>query len=184
MFVEEASINRVSLLQGDIIADIQLLGALNYQEIQYLMPTMQGADSRGWTSLAKREVGSAMIVSHSCEIAQENSVKVTSIILAPLRDASKATKPEKLQELIDSNFIGALDKQASYLKYFYVPENEKMGLKGAAVADFSKLFSIRKGSYEYVLERKVLEMQDAAREQMALKLALYFYRSAAQASAA
>ena len=184
MFVDETLIDRSSLLQGDIIADIQLLGALNYNEIQYLMPTMEGAESRGWTSLAKREIGSAMVVSHSCEIAQENNVKFTSIILAPLRDASKATNPEKLQELIDSNFIGELDKQASYLKYFYVPENEKMDAKGAAVADFSKLFSVRKNSYDYVLGRKVLQMQDAAREQMALKLGLYFYRSAAETAAA
>ena len=45
--------------------------------------------------------------------------------------------------------------------------------------DFSKLFSLRKNSYDILLPKKVLELSDGAQRSMSLKLALYFARDGA-----
>ncbi len=172
-----------SLLQGDIIADVHLLGALAYQEILLGTPSAGNAEPQAWTIPKGPIRGDAMVLSHSCEIATDNSVKVTSIILAPLRDVSTATKPDRLAELIESNLIASTAAKASYLKYFFVEANPALSYPKGAVVDFSKLFSVRKTSYDYLLERKCLELSDDVRLEMSLKLALYFHRDGSKNAA-
>jgi hypothetical protein len=116
------------------------------------------------------------VLSHSCEVDRANGVKVTSIIVAPLRDLHTATVPAKIEELKASNVISE-GTEASYLKYFYLLPNGKLQHKTGAVVDFSKCFSIRKNAYDYLVSRKVLQLADDARDAFALKLALYFHRS-------
>lgn len=62
-------------------------------------------------------------------------------------------------------------------KYFYLAAHEKLEHKGGGVIDFSKCFSVRKNSYDYLLQRKTLQMQPEIAKAMALKLALYFHRA-------
>jgi hypothetical protein len=167
-----------TLLQGDILTDVQFLGALNYGSIHHHVPAT-GGESTSWTVAKPPEFGVAMVLSHSCEVAKENGVKLTSIILAPMRDISGATPAGKLQELIASNLIDQLDDAgASYLKYFYLEAHEKLPQHAmGSVVDFSKCFSVRKNSYDFLLSKKVLQLNAAMRFSMSLKLALYFKRS-------
>src|SRR5690242_15779836 len=104
MYVSAPEFDSDSLLQGDIIHEIQIFGALNYAAVSHAVPST-GGDPAGWSVSAKPEVRDAMVLSHSCEVAKDNDVKVTSIILAPLRDVSSATSPDRVQELIQSNRI-------------------------------------------------------------------------------
>lgn len=183
VFVSHGQMDTSSLLQGDIIIDVHLLGALTYQEILLGTPSAGNAEPQAWTIPKSPIRGDAMVLSHSCEIATENGVKVTSIILAPLRDVSTATKPDRLAELIESNLIATSGAKASYLKYFYVEPNPSLSYPKGAVVDFSKLFSVRKTSYAYLLERKRLELSDEVRMEMSLKLALYFHRDSSENAA-
>lgn len=175
MFVDETGFEAGTLRQGDIIADIHLLGALNPGGIKFI--TDQSDNKTGWSVENKPEFGDAMILSHSCEIAQENGVKVTSIILAPIRDINSATEPGKRQELIDTNLIEPGATTASFLKYFYLVPNEKLTFANGAIVDFSKCFSFRKNYYEKLVEKKKLQLTNEIRIKMSLKLAAFFYRT-------
>jgi len=55
-----------------------------------------------------------MVLSHSCEVALANKLKLTSIILAPIRSIHKATRTDRIQELINSNLIDRNNPQASF----------------------------------------------------------------------
>jgi hypothetical protein len=174
MYVEQAAIDRSSLFQGDILVDIQLFGVITLSSISFTMDN-QGAKN-GWIVPQKPDFGAAMVLSHSCEIDRSNLVKVTSIILAPLRDLNKITKPEKITEIIQSNDIGQ-GTTYSYLKYYYIPGLDMIGFPDGAVVDFSKCFSIRNKSYDLLLQQKRAQLIEQSADSMARKLALYFYRT-------
>lgn len=97
--------------------------------------------------------------------------------MAPLRDIHKATDPERVHELISSNLIDQYNSKSSFLKYFYVQPNAKLEYNNGAVVDFSKIFSVRNKSYNFLLERKVTQLSEETIISMALKLSLYFYRA-------
>ena len=90
MFLSDAQIERDVLRQGDIIAQVHLLGAINLNNIQY-SSAMNSSSYSSWAILSPPKFGDAIVLSHSCEIAPENRTKFTSIILAPLRDINTAT---------------------------------------------------------------------------------------------
>ena len=175
-FVDAGEVDRTSLRQGDIINDVHLVGAICYRDVFAPASVVAETTMKQWTVSAKLENGPVVVLSHCCEIAKENGVKLTSIILAPLRDVSTAAHPDKVAELIESNELKENGPAFSYLKYFYLPSSSALNFPRGCVADFSKLFSIRKSSYEFLLGKKILQMTDAAREALALKLAVYFYR--------
>jgi hypothetical protein len=168
MFLPDAEIERNTLRQGDILRAVHLQGIHLVND--------QANKSMGWTVPKAPEFGDVAVLSHSCEIDLLNNVKLTSIILAPVRDLHSATDQAKRQELIDSNIITP-GTAGSYLKYFYLAAHEKLEHKAGAVIDFSKCFSVRKNSYDYLLQRKTLQMQPEIAKAMALKLALYFHRA-------
>ena len=176
MFLASDQIEKQCLRQGDIVSQIHLLGAVNINSIYYSSLANQPNEYASWSIPNKPTFGDAMVVSHSYEIARENNVKVTSIILVPLRDLHKATARNRIDELIDSNLIDQNNPAASFLKYFYLPPNPALEYSSGAVADFSKIFSIRKQGYDLLLEKKVAQLTKEASSSMALKLALYFYR--------
>ena len=176
MFLSEDHISHDTLMQGDVVNDIQLLGALNIHTIRYSTSVADPNDISAWTVQAPPKKGPAMVLSHSCEIDRSNMVKVTSIILAPLRDVSSATSPDKIAELKDTNLIDESEPRASFLKYFYVEPNGLLPFTAGAIVDFSKCFSARNKSYDFLLENKILEIEDKFRKSMALKLGLYFHR--------
>jgi hypothetical protein len=177
MFLDDEQIERGTLRQGDIISQIHLLGAINFNSILYSSTAVTPKEYSSWSVPAAPKFGDAMVLSHSCEIALENKVKLTSIILAPLRDIHKATDKERVQELIDSNLIDQLHSRATFLKYFYVIANQKLEYSTGAVVDFSKLFSVRNQSYNALLEKKITQLSEETVVSMALKLSLYFHRT-------
>ncbi len=164
------------LRQGDIIRQVHLCGAINLASVLYSV-TANSQDAASWTVPLPPKRGDAIVLSHSCEIAPENGVKLTSIILAPIRDINTATRPEKIEELIKSNLIDQAKVDASYLKYFYLPPNPLLEHAVGAIADFSKCFSLRKQCYQSLLDNKVIQLTPQAQCEMSLKLALYFHRS-------
>jgi hypothetical protein len=166
--------DRESLYQGDILLDVQLFGVITLSSITFT--TDNQGTRNGWIVPQKPDFGPAMVLSHSCEIDRANLMKVTSIILAPLRDINKVTKQEKVSEIIASNTI---DEHTfySYLKYFYIPALAPVGLPDGAIVDFSKCFSIRNKSYDLLLKKKMAQLNDESTASMARKLALYFYRT-------
>jgi len=174
MFLDEENIERDALKQGDIISQVHLLGAINLRSITYHTPSGE-SEYCGWSIPQKPKLGDAMVLSHSCEISLENKTKVTSIILAPLRDIHKATSPEFIQRLIETNMIDATS-QESFFKYFYVAPNPKLEFTDGVVVDFSKCFSVRKQSYDALLNKKIAQLSQDAAYAMALKLALFFHR--------
>jgi hypothetical protein len=177
MYLADDQIERGILRQGDIISNVHLVGAINIRGIQYSTTASDPDQYVAWSIPSQPKFGDAIILSHSCEIDLENNMKVTSIILAPLRDINTATSPERIQELIDSNEIDRTEPQASFLKYFYFPPNEIMQFNNGAIADFSKCFSLRKQSYEILLQNKITQLTNDATFSMALKIALYFHRN-------
>ncbi len=178
MYLDDESIERGVLRQGDIIADVHLLGAININSIQYT--SIAGSEPNqfvSWLIPTSPKYGDAMVLSHSCEIDPENTIKLTSIILAPLRDINTATAPDKIQDLIESNEIGRTESQASYLKYFYVYPNENLKFHNGAIVDFSKCFSLRRQSYNILRSNKIAQLNSKATSSMALKLALFYHRN-------
>ena len=176
MYRPDDELEKDLLRQGDIVSSVHILGALNLRAIQYQYVGLEASEPVGWSVPAKPTLGPAMVISHSCELDPANDVKITSIILAPLRDLSSATPAEKTAELIASNLIDSSHPTASYLKYFYLEPHAVLQFTAGCVADFSKCFSVRHQSYQQLLNGKVLQLRDDIADSMALKLALYFCR--------
>lgn len=176
MYLDPNSTEADALRQGDVIQDVELLGAVNLDSIQ---KTINSRDEVvAWSMNTPLKKAAVMILSHSCEIALENEIKVTSIILAPIRDINQATSPDKIREVKKSNFVDPNNPRESYLKYFYLEPHEKIRFTDGGVVDFSKLFSVHKSSYERLIEKKILQLRPEIALQMAFKLALYFFRRA------
>lgn len=176
MYLEDGNIQDDALFQGDIVSDVHFIGALNLNSILYLTSAADPNTKTAWSINAKPRFGDAIVLSHNCEISKENTTKVTSIILAPLRDVNTATKPEKLQELIESNIIRP-GQNGSYLKYFYLQPNDRFVYTNGVIADFSKCFSVRNQSFELLLQNKIAQLQEDIVNAMSLKFALYFHRN-------
>lgn len=120
MYVSSSEMVLSDLRQGDIIKNVQIFGAIHYGSVHFI--TNQNGENIAWQSNTKPTIGYAIVLSHSCEIARENGVKLTSIVLAPLRDIETASRPEKIAELIASNKISE-GTEFSYLKYYYLEPN-------------------------------------------------------------
>jgi hypothetical protein len=175
VYLPENEIEMNTLRQGDIISQIHLLGAINLNAVQYSADYL--GKKLGWQVPTAPVFGDALVLSHSCEVELENKVKVTSVILAPIRDVNTATEKEKVAELIKTNLIVENETKASYLKYFFLEPNEKMEHKNGAIVDFSKCFSVRRNAYDHLLQRKILQIKPEVVLSLSLKLGLYFHRS-------
>lgn len=173
MFVPDGELDKKSLHQGDVVSKIHILGAINLNGVTY----SSNVDKKvvGWCVSAEPQYGDAIVLSHSCEVAEENGVKLTSVILAPLRDINKATDSAKIEELKKSNVI-VEGTDTSFLKYFYIEPHAALTIKEGVVADFSKCFSVRKNSYQLLLSRKVAQLKPEVVSAFSMKLALYFHR--------
>ena len=174
MFLPDSEVETGVLRQGDIVSSIHAFGAVNLGAVNCTV--IQEGHKVGYSFANPPDFVDVMVVSHTCEIDTNNRVKVTSVILAPLRDVNKATRPEKIRELIQSNFVSA-GSNYSYLKYFYVESHGRLQYAAGAVADFSKLFSVRKQSVDLLVSNKVAQLNEHAVYEMSLKLALYFHRT-------
>lgn len=173
MYLDNINTEIRVLRQGDVLKDVHTLGAINLNELNY---EINSAGEKIATRIPlKPHFGYVMVLSHSCEIDPTNSVKVTSIILAPLRDVNKATSPDKIKELIDTNILD-LTIESTYLKYFFITPVDSLPFPDGAVVDFSKCFSIRNKSYDTLLQKKVVQLKKDVANKMALKLSLYFFR--------
>jgi hypothetical protein len=173
MYLDDEDTERHTLRQGDILLDIHVLGAITLSQIAYSFDINK--KPIGWGVPFQPTFGPVAILSHSCEIAPENKEKVTSIIVAPLRDLSYATKPDKVELLKSSNLI-AEGIEASFLKYFYLEPHPVLPFPQGAIVDFSKCFSFRNKDYGFLLDHKRLQLKPQIAEMLALKLALYFHR--------
>jgi len=176
MYLGEDSIERSTLRQGDVISGIHLLGAINFKNIHYSSTAGNPDEKASWMMPTQPKFGDVMVLSHSCEVSLENAVKVTSIILAPLRDINSATDKARIDELIQSNLVDQSNPGASFLKYFYLPPNQGMEFQNGAIVDFSKCFSIKKQGYDQLVKNKIIQLTPDNIQSMSLKLALYFHR--------
>jgi hypothetical protein len=174
MYLDNSKFEKDILRQGDIIKNVLLLGAINLNGIQYNID--QQGNKKGWTVSQQPKFSEAIVLSHSCEIDTSNRIKLTSIILAPLRDINKATAKTTIDELKSSNIINS-DTKFSFLKYFYIEPNSFLTYPDGAIIDFSKCFSVKKESYNNLLTNKILSLTNEAADCMALKFGLYFYRN-------
>ncbi|MGA2853679.1 MAG: hypothetical protein ABSE90_06085 [Verrucomicrobiota bacterium] len=168
MFLPPEEIEPDVLRQGDIIAEVPILGAI---QLEKYAPVVDAS----WAVGTKPESGFCMVLSHSCEIALENEIKVTSLILAPIRDVIGAAKPEQFDLLKQSNVL-TKDTATSFLKYFYVEPAPPMPFAKGGLVDYSKLFSLRRHAVKNLVPKKVLQLKPEFVAAMAKKLAIYFYR--------
>jgi hypothetical protein len=162
------------LRQGDIISNTQLLGAINLRGITFINNNKN--ENVGWQCNSKPIFGYAMVLSHSCEIAPENGIKLTSIILAPIRNVDGATDSVKIEALKKSNIL-THETKYSFLKYFFLEPTPEIEFINGSIVDFSKIYSLRKESYNDVLSKKILQLHDSVVENITLKFAVYFYRT-------
>ncbi len=174
MYCEAGEYDAGVLKQGDILSKIHLLGAININAIAYAYSTPMADKCVGWQINNEPKFGDAIVLSHSCELDPLNEVKLTSIILAPLRDINTATPKDKIDALKSSNIV--TENIESFLKFFCLNPNEKLEFKEGAVVDFSLCFSLRKNNYEYLTSKKILQLKSATAKDMARKLALFFSR--------
>lgn len=175
-FVNASEIERETLRQGDIALGVHLVGSICFKDVSVPSSVVAESTFKHWSVAGELLTGPVIVLSHCCELDRQNGVKLTSIVLAPLRDVAKATAPEKVQEIIATNEITRDTPNFTYLKYFYLPPAGPLPFPRGCVADFSKVFSVRKSSYDIVLSKKVLQLTDSTRESMSMKLSLYFYR--------
>ncbi len=147
MYLLESDIEHDILRQGDIISEIQYFGSINLNNILHHQNVSGNIESWGFKN--KPVFGPAVILSHSCELDPSNGIKLTSIILCPLRDINKATSPDKVEELRNTNIITS-ETEATYLKYFYLRPHSYLPFTDGAIADFSKCFSIHKSMYSSI----------------------------------
>jgi hypothetical protein len=180
MYKDEMDFEKDALRQGDIIEDTQIFGAINLKSITFINNAR--SEYEGWQCKAKPIFSYAMVLSHSCELDPANGVKLTSIILAPLRDIDTATDKEKIDDLKNSNLLRP-ERTYSYLKYFFLDPHPKMSFSNGSVVDFSKTYSLKKDSYREILGHKIIQLQDTVVEDIALKYSAYFYRTAGVFSA-
>jgi hypothetical protein len=173
MYFEETSVEIDRLRQGDIVKDVHALGVINLNGISYI--TDEQGNKKGWTVLDLPIFTNVMVLSHSCEIDLTNGIKLTSLILAPLRDINSATRQDKIDELKASNIIKPGITQ-TYLKYFYIEPHPNIYHENGSVVDFSKCFSVRKNCYDLLVKNKVAQLKTDIANSMALKCALYFSR--------
>lgn len=174
MYLEKQDTEFTLLRQGDILEGIQILGAINLGAIN--IATNFKGEQVSWSTATKPIFSSAVVLSHSCEIDPANKVKMTSIILAPIRDLNSASPEEKVKELIESNFVDE-KSEYSYLKYFYLEPHESMPYKNGGIVDLAKCFSVRKNSYEILLGHKILQLKPEVVWRLSFKTALYFHRN-------
>lgn len=178
MYLPEDEIERGALRQGDVISGIHCLGALKVQNIAYT--TNQKDEVISWNVQGKPSYNDVMLLSHSCELDEANTVKVTSAILAPIRKIDEATNAKNVELLISSNIIEQDGgTQASFLKYFYLEPNALMEFADGAIVDFSKSFSVHKSFLPTLLDRKISQLTEETRAAMSVKCALFFHRDAA-----
>lgn len=171
-----ASSNYAVLRQGDVVRNVQCFGVINPNGVQMLTDPKSGQHN-SWMCTAAPKFSDAVVLSHSCEIAKENEMKVTSIILAPMRDVSSGNSQATIDEIISTNLIDVAEPQAAYLKYFWLPPHDKIDFERGALVDYSKCFSVRKQYLDDLIERKALELKDSVRNSFGLKVGLYFARS-------
>lgn len=176
MYLADQDLELGTLRQGDILSKVVIMGALNYNNLSFENNIEGEATSWAYKVLQAPKFCDAMVLSHSCEIAKENGAKVTSIILAPIRGLSGATGKDNIEILKTSNIITD-QTTASFLKYFYIEKNQKLMIQNEdCIVDFSKCFSVRNQSYQYLLDRKILQVNNQIQSAIAKKLAIYFYR--------
>jgi hypothetical protein len=164
------------LRQGDIIENTQILGAINLRSITFINNYKN--EPEGWQCKAKPVFSYAIVLSHSCELDPSNGIKLTSIVLAPLRDIDTATEKTKTEDLKNSNLLIKGIKY-SYLKYFFLEPHPKINFSNGCVVDFSKVYSLRKESYNSILEHKIIQLEESMVENIALKFSAYFYKKQA-----
>jgi hypothetical protein len=162
------------LKQGDIISNTQMLGAINLKNLTFINNNRN--ENVGWQCNSHPIFGYAMVLSHSCEIALENGIKLTSIILAPIRDIDTATDPARIEDLKKSNILTQETKN-SFLKYFFLEPTPEIEFTNGAIVDFSKIYSLKKDSYNDILSKKILQLHTQVVENIILKFAVYFYRT-------
>jgi hypothetical protein len=161
------------LRQGDIIENTQMLGAINLKSITFIKD--YNNEPEGWQCKAKPIFGYAAVLSHSCELDPSNGIKLTSIILAPLRDVDRATEKGKIEDLKNSNLLRPGNKY-SYLKYFFLEPHPAIKFSHGCVIDFSKTYSLKKESYNDILAHKIIQLEDPIVDDVMLKYSAYFYR--------
>jgi hypothetical protein len=180
MYKDAVDLEKDALRQGDIIADTQIFGAINLKSITFLNNSKN--EYEGWQCKAKPVFSYAVVLSHSCELDPANSIKLTSIILAPVRDIDTATDKSKIDDLKNSNLLRP-GQTHSYLKYFYLEPHPGINFSNGSVVDFSKTYSLKKDSYDEILKHKIIQLQETVAENIALKYSAYFYRAAGVISA-
>lgn len=177
MYLTKDEMISTELRQGDILREIQIFGAIHYGSIQ-LITNQTTKENVAWQSSTRPSIGYAIVLSHSCEISKENGIKLTSVVLAPLRNIETASRPEKIEELIASNDLNEAS-EFSYLKYFYLEPSDDLPFPKGAIVDFSKIFSIKKDSYDFLLAHKVLQLNDRTQISLAKKHAVFYFRTTA-----
>lgn len=173
MYVGKQETDFSILIQGDILEGIQILGAINLNTIN--IATNFKGEQVSWSVSSPPKISHAVVMSHSCEIDLSNKDKMTSIILAPIRDLNNVSPGEKVEDIIKSNYIED-SSDYSYLKYFYLEPNEYLPYESGAIVDISKCFSVRKNSFEILLSHKILQLRPKILWYLSFKSALYFHR--------
>jgi len=193
MYVDAAQMERDCLRQGDVLdavafpifeSDSALLGKIDHGsriEIPHpkivAIPREHRSQKDCVTMQMKTRFAPGAVLAHCCELELRNG-KCLLPMIAIARLVSLKTsivrEPEKLASL-RANRDPRPPEASGYLDYFYLSAHEAIG--GVEwVADFSQIASIPGAEYQYLLQRKVLQLTDRERVKFKIKLAAYLGR--------
>lgn len=174
MYLPDERIEKSVLRQGDILSGTLILSATNLNAVNFIVDSE--GKRLGWTVLNEPQFGAAMVISHSCEIDPGNVGKIQTIILARLAKLSSTVPPDRVESLKQSNNL-TTDSTSGFLRYFWLePDSRMPEFPDGAVVDFSRCFSVRQQSYDLLLGKKRIQLEEETVNALSFKLSLYFYR--------
>jgi hypothetical protein len=173
-----------SLRQGDIIADL-FFPVVRQSAVKYLatrvagsevnvqlQPTIeqpQGSRRQYLTALTTGIVAHGAVISQCCDL--DRTHPKTSFVVCRLLalDRAKYRNVESLIENVDP--YGAV---RPHLQFFYL--GEIAGLQGDYIADFALTLAVPWGDYDFVLQKKILQMDQLHRNKFRVKVGAHYGR--------
>lgn len=190
----EASPDDTDLLQGDVINNIHL-PSFSFQNSGFLHKFVpDGPPSYDGRVVSSASLSRAVVLSQCCEFSDNKRqwfsiaelVNVADLIdqaaiafnLAPLQPISKAKIKYPYEELLKTNAIDENDLSRNKLLSGYVYDYDGNYLAEPHVVDFTRVTSISMRDKNYVLRRKIMQLDNAHRDEFKRKLGYFYMRPA------
>lgn len=159
-----------ALRQGDIIKNVPYIKPVSPHALA-VRPLPQ-KPKEPLSIVIETAYTSAVVLSYCCELSETNSPgKISSIILAPLREIIEVINNTQLDALKQGNKLAADTK--TFAKLFYMEPGANVI---ESVADFSHIYTLSRGYLQTLKQNKIAQMDDTTRSLLSEKISYYFLR--------